>query len=377
MKKPHAHKIFRVILTLAVLYPGFIGVTGLVKDPSLKGAVEYSADVDFSWKGWFNSSWQEQKEKYLNENFGTRSYFVRLHNEIDYRLFDKFHARAVVVGKEGYLYESSYITSYLGWDFLGNDSLLHIINNIEKAQNILEARGKTMILVLAPGKASFYPEFLPAIYDKVKPGQTNYETLSDYAEKRNLNFINFSTYFKEKKKDSPYLLFPKFGIHWSVYAMCLASDSLIKYMEVKKQIEMNHLMWEKVEMKEAFEYDYDAGRALNLLFYLKGPLMGYPKTRMSNAKGKKKSSVLIVADSFYWGIYKLNVAEAYSNSHFWYYNREVYPDQDSAPINVKNLNFEEQINQHDVFILMATEPNFATSSWGFIDAVLKLKDQEK
>ncbi|MFN0190006.1 MAG: hypothetical protein ACKVQV_15005, partial [Bacteroidia bacterium] len=62
MKKPHLRKILRVILTLAVLYPGFIGLTGLVKDPSLKGAVEYSADVDFSWKGWFNSSWQEQKE---------------------------------------------------------------------------------------------------------------------------------------------------------------------------------------------------------------------------------------------------------------------------------------------------------------------------
>ncbi|MFN0189332.1 MAG: alginate O-acetyltransferase AlgX-related protein, partial [Bacteroidia bacterium] len=355
---------------------GFIGLTGLVKDPSLKGAVEYSADVDFSWKGWFNSSWQEQKEKYLNENFGTRNYFVRLHNEIDYRLFYKFHARAVVVGKEEYLYESSYITCYLGWDFLGNDSLLHIINNIEKAQKILEERGKTLILVLAPGKASFYPEFLPVIYDNVKRGQTNYETLSEHAENRNLNFINFSAYFKVKKKDSPYLIFPKFGIHWSQYAMCIAADSMIKYMEFKRQIEMDHLMWNEIESKEAFGFDYDGGRGLNLLSYLKGPLMGYPKTWVSNNKNKTKPAVLIVADSFYSGIYDLSVSEAYKDSHFWYYNNVVYPEYNSTTVFVKDLNFEEQVNKHDVFILMATEPNFATSSWGFIDSVLNLKIKE-
>ena len=103
--------------------------------------------------------------------------------------------------------------------------------------------------------------------------------------------------------------------------------------------------------------------------------MGYPKTWVSNTKHKTKPSVLIVADSFYSGIIELNVSEAYGNSHFWYYNNVVFPEYNSTTVFVKDLNFEDQINQHDVFILMSTEPNFVTSSWGFVDAVLQLKNQ--
>ncbi|MBK7965041.1 MAG: hypothetical protein IPK10_06960 [Bacteroidetes bacterium] len=111
-KKIFFKKSLYILGALLLLYPAFNGITGLVKDPKLKGGIELKHDVAFSFAGWWNGTWQGPKEEYLRENFGCRNYLVRLHNEIDYRIFHKGHNRNLVIGKEDYLYEKEYILTY-------------------------------------------------------------------------------------------------------------------------------------------------------------------------------------------------------------------------------------------------------------------------
>ena len=78
----------------------------------LKGDVEYFPDMKFSVGSWKDESFQKAKEKYLNQQFGFRNFFVRLNNQIYYSIFCQAKANGVVVGKQGYLYEENYINDY-------------------------------------------------------------------------------------------------------------------------------------------------------------------------------------------------------------------------------------------------------------------------
>jgi hypothetical protein len=41
-------------------------------------------------------------------------------------------------------------------------------------------------------------------------------------------------------------------------------------------------------------------------------------------------------------------------------------------LNVADINLSDEINKHDVIMLMATEANLADFGWGFIDNVYEL-----
>ena len=376
-KKKFFNQILNFLGVLLFLYPAFNGITGLVKDPKLDGAVELKKDTSFSLKGWWDGTWQEPKEEYLSEKFGCRNYFVRLHNEIDFRIFHKGHARNLVIGKEDILYERDYILTYFGKDFLGTDVITNNVNKIKEAQRILSEKGKTLIVVLAAGKGSFYPEYFPVEFDSMKRGPTNFEETSKLATDAGVNFIDFSVYFKNQKGNTPYLLYPKYGVHWSQYAMTLAADSLVRFIESKRFIKMQHFKWNEIALKRAKDIDYDIGSGMNLLSYLNGPKMGYPKIFFEENKGEVKPSIVVIADSFYWGIFNMGFSNLFSKSHFWSYNNEVYPEHYKSPTYVNDLDLASQLNDHDVFVLMATEHNIAGAGWGFVDAVINLENKNE
>ncbi|MBK7965040.1 MAG: hypothetical protein IPK10_06955 [Bacteroidetes bacterium] len=204
------------------------------------------------------------------------------------------------------------------------------MSKIKEVQRLLSENGKILVVVLASGKGSFYPEYFPDEYNAFKKGPTNYEGFSQLAKEAGINFIDFSTYFRNQKGNSSYSLYPKFGIHWSQYAMTLAADSLVRFIEVNRGIKMQHALWDEIELKSARDVDYDVGSSLNLLTYLDGPLMGYPKIYFEQNNGEVKPSIVVIADSFYWGIFNMGFSNLFSKSHFWYYNNEVYPEHYSS-----------------------------------------------
>src|SRR5687768_2398357 len=76
-------------------------------------------NIGFSFKKWWSKEFQEQKEKYITDHFGCRNYAIRIHNQIAFELFKIAKAKSVVIGKENYLYEQTYIDAFYGTDFVG------------------------------------------------------------------------------------------------------------------------------------------------------------------------------------------------------------------------------------------------------------------
>jgi hypothetical protein len=106
---------------------------------------------------------------------------------------------------------------------------------------------------------------------------------------------------------------------------------------------------------------------MNLLFHPATFKMAYPVIHFQSANGKTKPSVLVIADSFYWGMFNFGISDVFSESHFWFYNEQVFPDSYKQPLSVSQLNLKEQIDHHDVIIILATDATLNHFGWGFIE----------
>jgi hypothetical protein len=338
----------------------------------LFGDFQSAADIDFTIKGYFSGDYQEKKEKYLNDNFGFRSYAIRVNNELSFDLYKKTTAKEVVIGKEDYLYEEHYINAFFGLDFIGIDSISAKLSKVKAIQDTLEKLGKSLMVIYAPGKGTFYPQYFPEKYDDYKRGETNLESFVRISLNKKINFIDFNSYFVKIKDISPYPLYPKFGIHWSIYGACLAGDSVISYIEQMRQVELPHMRWEKIEKEKAKHMDYDIGAGLNLLIQLDREEMAYPVLHREKKKASSMLNVLTVGDSFYMAFVQQGISSCFNKNHFWYYNNEVYSTEnnDIKKINdAKNTNITEEINNHDVFMIMSSDCNLSEIGWGFIERV--------
>jgi hypothetical protein len=369
--------IFFYLLLAILLFPAFNGVAHLLEEKKLDGAVEIHPDSSFSKRSWFSGEWQKIKEDYLNDVFYGHNFCLRLHNEIDFRLFHKGHARKLILGKDNYLFERDYILTYLGKDYLGDNVIQDYTNKIKRAQDYLASKGKTLVVVLAAGKGSFYPEYFPEPYSLMNKSKSNFEEFANSSDKIGLNFIDYSSYFRSMKNSSPYLLYPRYGTHWSIYGMNLVADSLIRYIEVKRNVHLPHIVRTGLEMKQAQDMDYDIGSGMNLLCYLNGPEMAYPQMYFESKEGKDSVKLLVISDSFYMGLFYMGFGNSFQKEDFWYYNHQVFPEIQNGPKSTDELNFEDQISNHDVIILMATEHNIPGVGWGFVDKVLDMEAKEK
>lgn len=330
----------------------------------LHGAIEKTVPVSLNTENWFSGKYQETKEKIYTEQFGFRSAFIRVNNQIDYSFFSKINAKTVVVGKSGYLYEETYINAYYGRDFVGKDSIEEKVSKLQFVQEELQKRNKTLLVVLAPSKARYFPEYIPD-HLKSQKDPVNYEWYKVFLKKQGIKTIDFNDYFLKQKKTSKYPLYGQYGIHWSTYGAALATDSIIRFIEKERKIDMSNLYWNRVEMTYPNADDRDLLAGMNLLKKYKTYSMAYPN--MQFTKGKTKPNMVMIADSFYWVIYGFRMNKVFSKDDFWYYNHDVFSYNRKGSTTTSALNLENEINHHDVFVIMCTEANLPRFGWGAVE----------
>jgi hypothetical protein len=57
---------------------------------------------------------------------------------------------------------------------------------------------------------------------------------------------------------------------------------------------------------------------------------------------------------------------------FWFYNREIYPDFFTKPLYTEYVDVMDEIQKHDVILIMAGEATLSNFGWGFIDIAYDL-----
>lgn len=335
---------------------------------NLQGSYSPSPDVSFSKEAWFAGTYQKEKAAFLSESFGFRKSFVRGYNEFMYRCFSSSNAKGVVVGKSDVLYESWYIRSALGLDFIGEDVLSLKVRKLAFVRDTLEAMGKDLLVVLAPGKGTYFPDNYPKNWGDSLRSQTNHKVFSSLIKEQGIHLFDIKTWFINAKDTSRYPLFPKTGIHWSKYGEYLVMDSLIDVVGKMRGISMSSIVVDSVEISSSMQgTDDDIERSMNLIYDIPDDEMAYPIFRFEIDSSTIQPNVLTISDSFNWGIFNSGFSQSvYSNSEFWYYFEDVYPPRDGEVVKVDDLSLIDELKQVDAVIVMCTETNIY--SFGFIEA---------
>lgn len=366
-------KIIFVVFIVALFVPIIVKSLNLIKESPLGGVYIKAEKPVLTDSTWFNGSFQSQQEKYLNENIGLHNTLVRIHNQIEFSLFSKTSAEKIVVGKENYLFENNYIFATTGTDYLGDEKIKSLALKAKQAQDTLENNGIKMLFVFAPGKATFFKEYIPErFFVNGKDPVTNYSKLTDECQRNDINFIDFNSWFTELKGKSEYPLFPKAGIHWTYYGMYLCADSIIRKTETDLNKDLPEIKDVNFEVSKEQRYtEYDLGNLSNLLFPIKTYELAYPSFSY-NQEGKYRPNVLVIGDSFYWNMYYSGIpSNVFKNLEFWYYNSKYYNDgSDKVKAEVASMNYRQEIMKYDYIIMLQTDGGLNNFGFGFFDRLI-------
>ena len=339
--------------------PDLKGYSQRKKAPSLK---------QFTWKGWLSGGFQDEFSQRLNDNTGLRNSLIRLNNQYDYSLYSIIHADGFILGKQHYLYEEDYIHEYTGDYFIGKTAIDRKLSRLKNVTDSLGANGIPLLLVYEPGKASFYPEYIPERFHPGSRSVSNYEYFVRQSERLGLPFIDMNRLFLAMKDTSSFPLFPRYGMHWSLYGVPYAVDTLAKTVGLATGISMPKFSTLPVVPSNVPQgTDYDIGELLNLVFPLPPTPGAYPTVTFGKT-GPGSLSVLVIADSYYINIVETYGRKLFQSQEYWYYNRKMYPNHNNSPPQyVDKSNLHDRVKNFDVILLMVSEINLHCGFWGFAD----------
>lgn len=355
-------RLMVVAVMLLLFLPWIQEEYQLAEVRKLQGFYDVEPKPTFYFASWFNESFQKQNEKYLNQNFGYRNEFVRLYNQFIYHAFEKSTSSTIVIGKKGYLFQGSYIDAYFGTDRLKDDQIKERTEFFSQLNDSLNKAGSKLLIVFTPGKGSFFPEYIPnRLVTEKRP--TNLEAFTKACKELKLNFIDFNSHFLSLKKKGVRDLYPKTGIHWSMYGSYLAADSLFRYIENLTGKDLPDYKLEKLEYRAALDtVDQDLENLMNLYRPIPKNSLPYPVITILN-NDKKKIKALVVSDSYYFNILDLGITQHLFEEPraFWFYGKEKYHGGNQAG-KVSGEDFKK-IKEHDIVILMVTDGQLANFPW--------------
>ena len=372
MKKINGHRLSRVLFLIAagaLFLPAIQMQFRIFEVKPLNGAVEQIESPTLSSKTWFNETYQSDIEKFLNQNFGFRNNLVRIYNQLAFWFYDKTTARNVVIGRQNYLYEENYIRAYYGRDYIGDSLIVERVKRLKAIQDVLAKSGKLLVVAIAPGKAQFYPEYIPT-HLKSDKAQTNYDTYLKEIISQGVNMMDLNRWFLSMKDTSAMPLYPKTGIHWSHYGADLFIDSLISFIEYHQDIDLPEYNVSAYALSEDYQVpDTDVEDGMNLFFTIDNFPMPYATIEV-NQKGKTKPKIMVVADSFFWQLYSLDVmSTVFDDGEFWYYNRQIFEPSRLEATPVMMVDCKKKVLEKDVVVLLTTDANLRQFPWEFDERI--------
>lgn len=368
-----------IFITVLLFLPLILAQFPKIAGDKLHG-IEYldKKNVQLTRENITSGLFQENADKLIRQNIGLSNHWVRLHNEINFRLFRYSNTEKLVLGKKDCFFEEIYITEYLGHNYIGEYFIRKKVVNLKRLQELLEKKyNKHLILVFEPGKASFAPEAIPNRYHPEKKTISNYEGFTKACAQQGVKFLDLNRYFVEMKPTSPHKLYSKYGVHWSSYGLWLAADTLTRFIERTCAIDLpDCLVLGDSNSTHNKDLDFDMEPPMNLLCELPHETMHFPiRSFLFDSTRHTRPRTLTIADSYYWSVWNSGIAQnLFSENTFWYYNRTVWPDIWDPIVWADKTKLPEIIENHDLILLMITEANLYDFGWSFVEEALAALD---
>ncbi len=265
---------------------------------------------------------------YYEDNMPFKSILVKCNAFIDVNFFSTSPEKAVILGKDGWLFynsqfkeESNTLEDYINSETISIEKLENCKNNLTAMKDFCDNEDILFVFMIAPNKMTIYGEqFMP---DKYQPESKNTKAdilVSYLKENTDLNIV----YPKDSllKYKNHINLYYKLDSHWNALGSYIGYQELYKSIFSKKlpefeDIEYSEQVIRSGDLSEMIKYDqlYDTQYSVSynddISFSLEGSYDDFYSIS-NNGQGKK---LLIFRDSFALALEQYLVKD-FSEAHF-------------------------------------------------------------
>jgi len=186
-------------------------------------------------------------DKYLDDNYGFRTFLIKIANTVRLRIFRVKQLNEIIVGKKNWLFfysdtDGNTIADYKKTNRFSGQELSYIAKRLAMIDNNLKSRNIELAVVFVPNKGSVYPEFLP---DHLQvQGVSRYDELVAFLKANtDVNIIDVKKDLLAAKYNSDKLLYEPNGSHWNLLGGYIGYRSIINKLKLSypalKQISLD------------------------------------------------------------------------------------------------------------------------------------------
>ena len=169
-------------------------------------------------------------DRYFNDHFVFRGPLVKAKNRIDFSIFSSSPSKKVYVGKDDWLFSTRTLRDYLKDSCKNRQQLRELARGLQNIERELARHGQIFVFVIAPNKATIYPEYVGLARPKQDCGRSRYDLLLEaFDEFPVKGFIRLDKLLIEAKKDGQ--LYHKTGTHWNLRGERIAIKAILGYLE--------------------------------------------------------------------------------------------------------------------------------------------------
>ena len=349
-----------------------ISLSGVTAKPEKVDATVTSIN-DGTFQAYLNSVWENE--------FPGEKFLLRIRNQILYAINTSPNSN-VVIGKEGYLYEPSYILFEIqSYEPSSDEYFENLGNNLVTLEQLLSENDKELYVFITPSKAHFYKDYIPGRYmflnNEESYDYTNYSKLLETLDKNNINYFDANNYIQQNLDsntfDSP--LFYKSGIHWSHVWGENSANEFLKYINSISKYHLSTAEVTEIDSNEPVTPDTDLYSSLNLLtdanekwydtkFEIVEEGIDHPNIFLRGGSFMGQSLNALIKS----GVFGEDVH--FENSYY-FTNQYTYSETLSSFTAYDELDLDTLMGQSDILVLEVNEGAISTMSWGFIEYLLE------
>jgi hypothetical protein len=328
------------------------------------GNVVFPLEPEWTAAGWMSGDFQRRADRWFANVVEPRGWVIPLTNQLFYSVFAKSHMydRTIVIGRDGELYERTYVASYCeDADAGGLGVIVDSAARVGELRERLSRRGKVMLVLVTPSKAAVVPERLPAAVcpPPSDPGARRRQLVSELRAS-GVSVIDGHALAMAMKAEDPLPPFPHGGTHWS--RVVGARVAAVAMREAGRQadhdlggLDVRRVRWDAAPMKS----DRDLADLLRLFV----PPFDYPvgaaEVECRPTPGGRGRTLVTVGGSFLYQVLEpITECGLFRQvEHYFYYDtsHERWPDYRRERVDRATLRWQEKLAGTDVVILEIAE----------------------
>ena len=172
-------------------------------------------------------------DQYFNDSFSLRSPLIFAKRWLDYRLFRMTDTDSVHVGTDGWLYSRQSIDSHRKGACGRKQAIEKLALDLHAIERLIEATGRQFFFMVAPNKATIYPEFIGALPQSPSCNYSEYDLFIEANDSHPLeNFVRLDQLLKHAKSNA--LLYDPASRFWNAKGALLATDAILRQISKDK-----------------------------------------------------------------------------------------------------------------------------------------------